>query len=330
MKTITGHTQNNNDLIKWLGNFGELGPASVGGKAFHLGQLMKSDTRVPDGFCITTEAFDRFVTRLNLKSLIGNLRQTLLQAADEVFSPLEMLRNAIISSPMPREIEPSILRAYHRLKAAGARGVAVRSSATAEDLPQTSLAGQFATRLNIRGNEALLNAVKYCWASLYSEGAVAYAEAFGIDPGGLKMAVIVQSLVAADKSGVMFTVHPITRDRSRLLIEASYGLGISTVGGIGNPDRYIVDKSSMKLKLLETHISRKSRMAIPFASSEGVQEVEVPAQKQSKPCVTDNEVFALAELGKKIESFFKYPQDIEWAIENGTIYILQSRNITSL
>ena len=318
----------NKELIKWLSNIGSLDLHLVGGKALHLGEMMGIGVPVPEGFCITTGAFERITKHLEIEDRIAGLGQIPMETEDELASYLSAIRSAISSCPMPKEMALSILGAYHQLKSMEVQGVAVRSSATAEDLPETSLAGQFVTRLNIQGDECLLYAVRECWASLFSEGVLAYADAFGIDPGGIGMAVIVQSLVVADKSGVMFTAHPVTRERDKLLIEAAYGLGLSTVGGMGNPDRYVVNKRT--LGIVETQISHKGRMVVPLSMKSGVEEIGVSSHAQSKQCLSKMEIGELTRLGLRIEEYFGSPQDIEWAVTKGVTYILQARDITSL
>lgn len=318
---------NSNELIKWFSDISSHDVQLVGGKALHLGEMTGFGVPVPEGFCITTSVFERIINRLEAKEGIGGLGQIMREVEGD-FSYLSAIRSAISSEPITEEITLSILGAYRQLESMGVQGVAVRSSATAEDLPEASLAGQFVTKLNINGDQSLLNAIRECWASLFSEGVLAYADAFGIDPRGIKMAVIVQSLVVADKSGVMFTAHPVTQERGRLLIEAAYGLGLSTVGGIGSPDRYVVNKKT--LEIVDMHISQKERKIVPLSMKSGVEEMIVPSHIQSKQCLSEVEIDELVRLGLRIEEYFGSPQDIEWAVVRGSIYILQARDITSL
>lgn len=315
-------------LVKWLGTVGHRDLNLVGGKAIHLGELIEMGIRVPDGFCITTEAFEQHVEQLVSAGVIAPLDQILMGSESEVAKYLGLTRAAIESRPILEQTTSSVLDAYRQLERTGAERVAVRSSATAEDLPEASLAGQFVTKLNVCGDEALLNAIRECWSSLFREGILTYADAFAVDPRSIRMAVIVQTLVVAEKSGVMFTAHPVTGDTDKVLIEATYGLGVSTVGGLGHPDRFVIDKKS--LGILSRQVSCKEKMIVPSPTGHGTSESTVLNRIKLKQSISDREVNALAQLGLRIESHFGSPQDIEWAIRDSEIFALQTRNITSL
>jgi len=260
--------------------------ALVGGKGLNLGLLVKAGFRVPDGFCVTTQAY----------------RETL---GDGSRPPAEL----------PEDMTREILDAYSNL---GCGRVAVRSSATAEDLPDASFAGQQDTFLNVRGDENLLTAIANCWASLWSDRAVAYRHQQGIDDDRVLMAVVVQKMLDSDASGVMFSISPTHEDH--LMIEASWGLGEAIVSGKVTPDSFTVDRNS--LQIINRTISAKKLMI-----AEG-GEVEVPPEKQSVPSLTDEQITKLARLGLEIENFYSSPQDIEWALTGEELYILQSRPIT--
>lgn len=254
----------------------------VGGKGLNLGLLQKAGFHVPDGFCITTEAY----------------------------------RASRQSTSLPKDMVSEIIIAYERL---GSGRVAVRSSATAEDLPDASFAGQQDTFLNIQGQEELIGAIENCWASLNSERAVSYRQQQGIDDEKIAMAVVIQKMLTPDSSGVMFTVSP--GNEEHLMIEASWGLGEAIVSGKVTPDSFTVDRNSRQI--VDRTISSKKTMI----TEKG--EITVPEQKQEIPSLKDDQIIQLAQLGLEIEEFYSSPQDVEWALVGDKFYILQSRPITT-
>ena len=294
-------------IIKRLENIQETDMPLVGGKGLNLGLLVRAGFRVPDGFCIVTQAY-----------------RTVEQAAS-LFRALPEL---------PADMTKDILDAYSHL---GGGRVAVRSSATAEDLPDASFAGQQDTFLNVRGSDKLLEAVRGCWASLWSERAVAYRLQRGIDDDEISMAVVVQRMLDPDSSGVMFSVSPdvghaasllevehaasLLKNEGQLMIEASWGLGEAVVSGKVTPDSFMVGRDS--LRIVDRNISYKKTMITESG------ELEVPVAKRDIPSLKDEQIVELARLGLEIESFYSAPQDIEWALVNGEFYILQSRPITA-
>ncbi|MEM4588244.1 MAG: phosphoenolpyruvate synthase, partial [Nanopusillaceae archaeon] len=205
--------------------------------------------------------------------------------------------------------------------------VAVRSSATAEDLPNASFAGQQATLLNVKGVEKLLEAVKKCWASLWTARAINYRAHMGFDHMKVALAVVIQKQIFSKKSGIMFTIHPVTNDTSKIVIEASWGLGESVVSGEVTPDEYIVDKNTMKIE--EVKINEKKIMTV-YDEQTLTKKVEVPNEIKNVRCLSDEEVLKLAEFGKKIEEHYKHPQDIEFAIDDFGIWIVQTRPVTTI
>jgi len=204
--------------------------------------------------------------------------------------------------------------------------VAIRSSATAEDLPEASFAGQQETYLNVRGEEALLAAVKRCWASLWTARAMAYRARHGIDPASVSLAVVVQQMVPAEVSGVLFTVNPLTGDRDEMLINAAWGLGEALVSGRVTPDSIVVDKAGGQVKRME--VGDKALMTVP--ADDGTQEVSVAVDRRQALSLTSEQITELARLGREIEAHFGAPQDVEWAIADGQVYILQARPVTGL
>ncbi len=282
----------------------------MGGKARSLARLVRGGFPVPPGFCLTTVAYD---AALRANGLAGAAR-----------SPAA-LRARIAEAPMPSDVAGAICAAYRRL---GRGACAVRSSAVAEDQPGLSFAGQHETILNVIGEEAVLDAVRHCWASLWTERAVAYRARQGLGPASARMAVVVQRLVPAEAAGVMFTVDPITGDRHRVVIEAGWGLGEVLVAGRVTPDRYVVDKES--LTVLECFVGEKELMIRPHPAGGTVEET-VPSARQQAPVLPDHQVMQLAGLGRRVEAFQSgQPQDIEWALHNGQFYLLQARPVTGL
>jgi len=293
-------------LIKKLEDIQETDLPLVGGKGLNLGLLMRAGFRVPDGFCITTQAY-RIVEQS--ASLFGTPPPGSSPSGAE----------------LPEDMVNEILVAYNQL---GGGKVAVRSSATAEDLPDASFAGQQDTFLNVWGEEELLKAIIYCWASLRSERAVAYRRQRGIDDDKVSMAVVVQRMVNPDSSGVMFSVSP--DHEGQLMIEASWGLGEAIVSGKVTPDSFTVDRSSLQITE-RTISSRKTMITVAQASLlVGTEQLQVPERKRDIPSLKDKQIVQLARLGLGIESFYSSPQDIEWALVGDEFYILQSRPITAM
>lgn len=260
----------------------------VGGKCLNLGLLTRAGFSVPEGFCVTTDAY----------RLVGHDVKA---------------GNAL---EMPEDMAKEILEAYDRL---GGGRVAVRSSATAEDLPDASFAGQQDTFLNVQGGHDLLEAIKRCWASLWSERAIAYRRQRGISDDKVLMAVAVQRMLDADCSGVMFSVSPVSE--GQLMIEASWGLGEAIVSGVVTPDSFSVDRKS--LQIVDRVISSKKIMITERG------ETDVPEEKREVSCLEDEQIARLARLGLSIEGFYSSPQDIEWALADDEFYVLQSRPITT-
>jgi phosphohistidine swiveling domain-containing protein len=271
----------------------------VGGKGLNLGLLMRAGFRVPDGFCVTTHAY-RIVE----------------QAASPFRPTAPRLPPSFRVAELPRNIADEIFDAYSHL---GSERVAVRSSATAEDLPDASFAGQQDTFLNVRGEQELLKAIMGCWVSLWSERAMTYRQQKGIDDDRVSMAIVVQRMLDPASSGVMFSVSP--GDERQLMIEASWGLGEAIVSGEVTPDSFTVDRRS--LQIVDRIISPKKTMITESG------ELEVPEEKRKIPSLNHKQIVQLARLGLEIEDFYSSPQDIEWAMVGDEFYILQSRPITT-
>lgn len=287
--------------------------ASVGGKVAGLVMMTRAGVRVPPGFAVTTAAYRQSLGLAGLEdpiaealSAVDRTRPATLDDAaariDELLARLEVTR----------EVAASIARAYEELSTqsgAACAAVAVRSSATAEDLPTGSFAGEYETFLDVQGAEAVCQRVLQCWQSLFSRRAIDYSLEHGLSPLDVSMAVVVQKMVRARSAGVMFTLSPVTGDRSRILVEASWGLGVAVVGGEVTPDRFTFDK--IQLQLIESHVATK---VIEYAESDRAR--PVPPDRQTIPCVSEDELRELAAMGKRLEKLAGRAQDIEWAIDS--------------
>jgi pyruvate,water dikinase len=298
---------------------------SVGGKGASLGEMFSIGLPVPRAFVVTAQAFRRFLGETGIEerlfSGLGNLNVEDNAALEEASGRAKEL---ILSVSIPRELQKRIRDAYRELGSEPV--VAVRSSATAEDLPDASFAGQQETYLNIQGNGDLLQAVQRCWASLYGARAIYYRAKQGFDDRNVNIAVVVQELVTAEKAGVMFTSHPVTGE-PLTIIEGSWGLGEAVVSGSVSPDKYVFDHRSGQV--VDRLISQKLEMVIPDGKK-GTKTVGVPQEKVKAPVLSDAEVKQLATFGKIAEDHYGVPQDLEWAISGKDLYILQSRPITTI
>lgn len=298
----------------------------VGGKGASLARLMAAGLPVPSGFHITTEAYRRFVAENGLQEQIlaaVSMADTGQPATlDEASRQIGRL---FANSVMPADIADAIRRAY-----AGLGGpdlpVAVRSSATAEDLPGMSFAGQQDSYLNMRGEEMVLDAVGRCWASLWTARAIGYRAHHGIAPQDVSLAVVVQTLVPADAAGIMFTANPITGSRDQLMINAAWGLGEAIVGGQVTPDTVVVDRASGKVA--ERQINAKEVMTV--RTPEGTHEEPVPADLRNRAVLSPEEAAELARIGVRIEAMYGEPMDVEWARQDGRFHVVQARPITAL
>lgn len=297
----------------------------VGGKGANLGELAKLEgIRVPDGFCISTEAFKR--TLSETPSINGLLDQlSLLKVGDrEAIRKLSgEIRRVIEGTAIPQDIHEEIGRHLSRLDEKNA--YAVRSSATAEDLPTASFAGQQDTYLNIIGKEAILKHISKCWASLFTERAVTYRIQNGFDHRKVHLSVVIQKMVFPQVAGILFTADPVTGNRKVLSIDASFGLGEAMVSGLVNSDNYKVRKGEVIDKKIAT-----KKLAIYAVKDGGTKEQELEPERQSRQVLTDEQILQLEHIGRKIEEHFGCPQDIEWCLADDIFYIVQSRPITTL
>lgn len=297
----------------------------VGGKGANLGELSKiEEIRVPDGFCISTETFKRIMGETS--SLNEYLEQLALLKVEDRKKIGELsgeIRRAIEETVIPEDIAEEITRSLTRLGEKNA--YAVRSSATVEDLPTASFAGQQDTFLNVIGKEAILEHISKCWASLYTERAVTYRIQNGFDHRKVLLSVVVQKMVFPEVSGILFTADPVTGNRKVLSIDASFGLGEALVSGLVNADIYKVQSG----KVIDKKISAK-KLAIYASEDGGTEKQENSPERQNIQVMTDEQILSLTRIGRKVEVHFGCPQDIEWCLADDTFYIVQSRPITTL
>jgi pyruvate,water dikinase len=300
---------------------------AAGGKGANLGEMTTAGLPVPPGFVLTTEAYDDLVEADDLRQLIADLVSKVSagdpQSSEDASAAIKEL---FLAAKVPEAIRADLLSAYADLTAGGETAVAVRSSATAEDLPEASFAGQQETYLNVQGQEALLNAVKRCWASLWTARAISYRMHRDINPTTLSLAVVVQQLMPAESAGILFTANPADGAREQIVINAAWGLGEAIVGGRVTPDTVIVDKSNQRILSRET--ATKTRMTV--RTDTGTEDQPVPQAQTSQPVLDDDTAIELARYGTQIEAHYGLPMDIEWAIAGDKIAILQARPITNL
>jgi pyruvate,water dikinase len=312
--------------ILWLEEIRKEDIISVGGKGASLGEMASLGLPVPKAFVVTAQAFRRFLVEAGLEEKIFSSFERLdVEDNEALEKAADHAKQLVMKAKMPAVIKEEIKKAYKKMSAEDLV-VAVRSSATAEDLPDASFAGQQETYLNIKGEENLLKSVQMCWASLYGARAIYYRAKQGFDDHTVNIAVVVQQLVHSEKAGVMFTSHPITGEKNTI-IEGSWGLGEAVVSGSVSPDKYVFDQRTEKV--IDTLISNK-KVEIISDGDHGTKLVDVAPARQDAQVLSDSEVAKLGMYGKIAENHYGIPQDVEWGIVKGTIYILQSRPITTI
>lgn len=300
----------------------------VGGKASSLGKLAKAGFPVPPGFSVTTEAFAAFLSQRDLRAAIDERARELDYGdAEGLEAKTAEIRELIHSSPLPAVVEAAVAEAYQELGAD--TYVAVRSSATAEDMEDASFAGLHDTFLDIRGLDEVIAAVRRCWASLWTARCASYRERAGIDHGTALIAVVVQRMIESEVSGVLFTANPLTAVTDEFVVNASWGLGEGIVSGILTPDEYIVDKTSFRTKAKT--LGPKEVQIIRSVDGPGTVTLDVEPTKQSVFSLAEDQVAELAKLGARVMDFYGgFPQDIEWALSGGELHLLQSRAVTGV
>lgn len=322
------------DLVIWFENLRKTDIPSVGGKNANLGEMISAGIPVPPGFAVTAYAYKRFIEETGIAAKIYDIiRETVTNPSDpkqyEIAS--KKIRELIEATPIPKEIESAIRIAYEELcRRLNMKDVfvAVRSSATAEDLPDASFAGQQETYLNVRGADEVMEKTLKCWSSLFTPRAIFYRSEKGFAHEKVFISVGIQKMVNSKAAGVMFTINPVTGDPDQIVIEGNYGLGEAVVSGAVTPDDFVVDKKT--LKVIEKRIAKKTVQYIRDPKTGKTVHVEVPPEKQEQPCISDEEILRLAELAKRIEQHYGKAQDIEWAIDRdlpfpSNVFIVQSR-----
>lgn len=297
----------------------------VGGKGLNLGELSRIDgIQVPEGFCVTTEAYKSVIeNNMELMELLEQLSLLRAEDRERISEISRKIRKIIEEIFIPESIENEIM--IYLSKFGQENAYAVRSSATAEDLPLASFAGQQDTYLNIIGKESLMKHVSKCWASLFTDRAISYRIQNGFDHRKVYLSVVIQCMIFPESSGIMFTADPVTSNRKVLTIDASYGLGEALVAGLVNADIYKIHKE----KIVDKKISNK-KVAIYGLKEGGTEERTIKEEQQNSQTLTDEQILELAAVGRKIESYFGMPQDIEWCFSKGKFYIVQSRPITTI
>ena len=298
--------------------------AITGGKGASLAKMAAADLPVPAGFHITTAAYDHFVA---VNELQPKILAAMAAADPEHPDTLAIAENSIrplfVEGTIPAELAQAITQRYRQLSEAA---VAVRSSATAEDLPDASFAGQQETFLNVQGDTAVLAAVKQCWSSLWTARAIGYRARQGVDPGEVSLAVVVQRLVPAETAGILFTANPMNGRRDQMLINAAWGLGEAIVGGQVMPDQWVINTGNGQV--VSTEIAAKQVMTV--CSANGTTIMQVPAEKQETAVLNAAELNQLTNLAQRVANHYDTPQDVEWVQADGHFFIVQSRPITAL
>ncbi|HJV31069.1 MAG TPA: phosphoenolpyruvate synthase, partial [Bacillales bacterium] len=297
----------------------------VGGKGLNLGELSKIEgIQVPEGFCVTTKGYRKAIEQNGtFQALLDQLTLLKVEDQDQIRKISGQIRQIIMEVDIPTDVVSAVARSLSQF--GDEYAYAVRSSATAEDLPHASFAGQQDTFLNIIGVDAILDHIRKCWASLFTDSAVIYRMQNGFDHSQVHISVIVQRMVFPQTSGILFTADPITSNRKVLSIDASFGLGEALVSGLVSADCYKVQEQKIVSKMIAT-----KKLAIYGRKEGGTETHEIDPDQQKSQTLTDGQILQLARIGRQIEAYFGYPQDIEWCFVEDTFYIVQSRPITTL
>jgi pyruvate,water dikinase len=319
------------DYIVWFDRYTDHDHERVGGKNASLGEMMAAGLPVPPGFAVTTEAYHTLRDHPEVRAGVHGLLATVdLTDADGLEGISARARAIVDATELPDELRRQVAEAYAELsERCGVEDVpvAVRSSATAEDLPDASFAGEHDTFLWIRGADAVLEKVRQCWSSIFTARAISYRHETGHDHEVISMSVGVQKMVQPRTSGVAFTLNPTDGDRSSVAIDASWGLGEAVVGGEVNPDNFLVDK--VMFEIVRRSISCKS-IEYRVGADDRVEQADVEPERQLVPCLNDDEIKAVARLARRAEKHYGHPQDVEWALDmhlpaGENIVLLQSR-----
>ncbi|TAK03886.1 hypothetical protein EPO34_01875 [Patescibacteria group bacterium] len=310
-------------FVKPFEQLGKENVGEAGGKGASLGEMTKAGIPVPPGFVVVAESFDRFLEETDLTQEVkAQLAKVNYEDVASVDRASRVLHDLIHDAKFPEDLGKEIEASFAAL---GAEFVAVRSSATAEDSSVASWAGELESYLNTT-HETLLVNVKRCWASLFTPRAIVYRNEKGMVDTHVSVAVVVQKMVQSEVSGITFTVHPVTEDRNQMIIEAAWGLGEMIVGGQVTPDSYVVDKTDKSL--IDVNVSEQELMMV--RSTGGNEKIPVPAEKKNAQKISPDQIRDIGGICQRIEAHYGFPCDIEWAMEGGTFYIVQSRPITTL
>ncbi len=320
--------------IKWFKDISKDDIGKVGGKGLNLGLMYNAKLPVPPGFCITAQTYREFIVKTGIVNDIQRILKGLnVEDTKDLQERANQIQKLIVKTSVTDEIKHEILEAYSALNTETlfAKGkdifVAVRSSATAEDLPSASFAGQQATFLNVKGQDQLIKAVRMCWASLFTARAVYYRVKNNFDHMKVLISVVVQKMVNSEKAGIMFSINPATNIRNEIVVEAVHGLGETAVSGEINPDIYIVNKDEMRIK---SRLLKMQKWGL-FRGADGSNIKQlIPENIDKRQVLDDNEIMQLAKYSKQLEEHYGKPQDSEWAIEDHEVYIVQTRPVTTL
>ncbi|MFI5035349.1 MAG: PEP/pyruvate-binding domain-containing protein [Acidimicrobiales bacterium] len=320
--------------VVWFSEVGAESVDLVGGKCASLGELCRVGVPVPSGFAVTTHAHGAFLRDHGIEEVVGEeVRDLDYGDVVEVQAASSRIRAYVEGCEVPSAVQKVVLAHYEELMdlSGGASPVAVRSSATAEDHRNASFAGQLDTFLWIRDADQVIRHLQLCWAGLYTPQALSYRNQFRRDDDQVLMSVAVQQMVDARSAGVMFTLNPINGDRSKIMVESCWGLGEGIVKGEVDPDRYLIDK--VTLRVLESHVAEKMTEYRFAAEEGGVVACPVPDERRAQPSISDDELIELVRFAREIEGHYGRPQDIEWAMgarrsSEDHVHILQSRDET--
>jgi len=326
--------------IAWFKDLNKESIGTAGGKGANLGEMYNAGLPIPPGFVVTAQAYKFFIEKTKIKDKILDLLKDLdVEDTDKLQATSKKIQELIISTEMPKEIKTEVIEAYDTLSIKDEKKaaelikpeklafVAARSSATAEDLPEASFAGQQATYLNVKGHDDMVEATQKCWASLFTARAIYYRTRNKFPHEKVLIAVVVQKMVNSDKAGVMFSVNPATNNANEIVIEGAFGLGEAVVSGTVNPDVYIIDKATNNVMKAEIKEQKIKIIRDPKTGKNITKKLSPKEEKER--VLNDKELYELARLAKKIEKHYAKPQDMEWAIEKDKVYIVQARAVTT-
>src|SRR3990167_2271861 len=309
--------------ILWFDQVGKSDIPLVGGKGANLGEMYQAGLPVPNGFCVTAHAYYEFLKKTSLKQkILTELSGLDTEDSKRLQRASKNIQTAILAAEMPKDLAVEIKERYLELCGNEDLPVAVRSSATAEDLPDASFAGQQETYLNVRGYKSVVKNVQKCWASLFEARAIFYRTENKFNHMKVGIAVPVQLMVQSEVSGIMFTVNPLTNNRDEISVEAAFGLGQPVVSGELTPDQYLVEKNGWKIT--EKHIVPQTWQLTKKGR------IKISRDYQKKQKLSDKNIIELSRIGKQLEDHYKKPQDIEWGLFRNKIYIVQTRPVTTL